>query len=385
MPTDNTVENQEQVRADASNMDMELTDHDKETESVLSSEPSLIEDSQAAEGAGPSAHSTTDTLLEHVVPIAESCGAAAIFVCVDALDASPPAVWRANLLPLTVPLTPKVYYVTRTPVEDDSQQDHAALVAAEARRFLRVPNVPFTRLGQVKIALFLALSRGFVKRGDKIVFLSGAASSGSLDTIIVTEVGREYEIFATTGGETPSHILPQVVERIVDIAAEIGKEGREGKHIGALFVVGDTDRVMPLTRQLILNPFQGYAEDQRSVLDHTLEETIKELAGLDGAFIIRGDGVIESCGTYLKTASQDQFELPRGLGARHHAAAAITAVTDSIAVTVSESTGTVTIFRGGSIITEIEKPRSLREKAPETPAKDRRARRNRKPLKTQEP
>jgi DNA integrity scanning protein DisA with diadenylate cyclase activity len=255
-----------------------------------------------------------------------------------------------------------------------------------ARRFLRVPNVPFTRLGQVKIALFLALSRGFVKRGDKIVFLSGAASSGNLDTIIVTEVGREYEIFATTGGgETPSHILPQVIERIVDIAAEIGKEGREGKHIGALFVVGDTDRVMPLTRQLILNPFQGYAEDQRSVLDHTLEETIKELAGLDGAFIIRGDGVIESCGTYLKTASQDQFELPRGLGARHHAAAAITAVTDSIAVTVSASTGTVTIFRGGSIITEIEKPRSLREKAPETPAKDRRARRNRKPLKTQEP
>lgn len=293
----------------------------------------------------------TQTLLEHIVPIAESCGAKAIFVCIDALDGNPVPVGERS--------GPKVFYVTRTVAEDRSKPDDGA-------RFLRVPNVPFTRLGQVKVALFLALSRGLVKQGDKIVFLSGIASSGNLDTIIVTEVGREYEIFATSGAdpETPPHIQPQVIERVVDIASELGKEGREGKHIGALFVVGDTPHVMPLTRQLILNPFKGYPEDQRNVLDHTLEETIKELAGLDGAFIIRGDGIIESCGTYLKTASQEEFELPRGLGARHHAAAAITAVTDSIAVTVSESTGTVTIFRGGSIITEIEKPRSRGEKTP---------------------
>jgi len=303
----------------------------------------------ASEPVNTSACNTTETLLQHIAPIAESCGAAAIFVCIDVLDGHPP--------PLVTPANSKVFYVTRTILEDGEKPDDGA-------QFLRVPNVPFTRLGQVKIALFLALSRGFVKQGDKIVFLSGIASSGNLDTIIVTEVGREYEIFATsgTGPETPPHIQPQVIERVVDIASELGKEGREGKPIGALFVVGDTDRVMPLTRQLILNPFKGYPEHQRNALDHTLEETIKELAGLDGAFIIRGDGIIESCGTYLKTASQEEFELPRGLGARHHAAAAITAVTDSIAVTVSESTGTVTIFRGGSIITEIEKPRSLREK-----------------------
>jgi DNA integrity scanning protein DisA with diadenylate cyclase activity len=303
------------------------------------------------DAADPSAQSTTETLLRHIAPIAESCGAAAIFVCVDVLD--------GHSLPLVPPAEPKVFYVTRTIVEGADSADNGA-------QFLRVPNVPFTRLGQVKIALFLARSRGFVKQGDKIVFLSGIASSGNLDTIIVTEVGREYEIYATSGTdpETPAHIQPQVIERVVDIASELGKEGREGKHIGALFVVGDAEHVMPLTRQLILNPFKGYPEDQRNVLDPTLEETIKELAGLDGAFIIRGDGILESCGAYLKTASQEQFELPRGLGSRHHAAAAITAVTDSIAVTVSQSTGTVTIFRGGSIITEIEKPRSLGEKPP---------------------
>lgn len=305
----------------------------------------------ASEPADALAGGITETLLQHIAPIAESCGAAAVFVCIDALD--------GRTLPLVAAGKSKVFYVTRTIVEDADRPDGGA-------QFVRVPNVPFTRLGQVKIALFLALSRGFVKQGDKIVFLSGIASSGNLDTIIVTEVGREYEIFATsgTGPETPPHIQPQVIERVVDIASELGKEGREGKHIGALLVVGDTEHVIPLTRQLILNPFKGYPEDQRNALDPTLEETIKELAGLDGAFIIRGDGVIESCGTYLKTASQEEFELPRGLGSRHHAAAAITAVTDSIAVTVSQSTGTVTIFRGGSIITEIEKPRSLGEKMP---------------------
>ena len=170
-------------------------------------------------------------------------------------------------------------------------------------------------------------------------------------------------MFATSkdqaGNETPSDISPEVLDRIIEVASELGNEGREGKPVGALFVIGDTDQVLPLTRQLILNPFKGYPKGDRNILSASLEETIKELASIDGAFIIRGDGLIESCGTYLKTASQEEYKLPQGLGARHHAAAAITSVTDSISVTVSESTGTVTVFRHGAIITEIEKPRSI--------------------------
>lgn len=68
---------------------------------------------------------------------------------------------------------------------------------------------------------------------------------------------------------------------------------------------------------------------------------------------------MEACGTFLKVAGDEEHQLPQGLGARHSAAAAITAVTDSFAITVSESTGTVTVFRGGKIVTELEKPRSL--------------------------
>jgi len=319
-----------------------MTDRDKRTK--------IRHKLEAVQVQACSARTITDSLLEHIAGITQSCGAAAIFVYVDALDGRP--------ISLPENLKQKVYYVTKTIEEDKLQENRNT-------RFLRVPNVPLTRLGQVKIAVFLALSRGLVKHGDKIVFLSGIAASGNLDTIIVTEVGREYEMYASvdTDHAPPSHILPEIVERVIDLASELGKEGREGKPVGALFVVGDTDRVLPLTRQLILNPFRGYPEEQRNILDESLEETVKELSALDGAFIIRGDGIIETCGAYLKTASQDEFDLPRGLGARHHAAAAITSVTDSIAITVSESTGTVTIFRGGRVMTEIEKPRSIRRKS----------------------
>ncbi|MEN6335173.1 MAG: diadenylate cyclase [Phycisphaerales bacterium] len=308
----------------------------------------MSEDSMESQRA--SARVITNALLQQIPDIVETCGAVALFIYVDAMDDE-----AANL---DLPVKARVLYVTK-----------ASVTEIEARlgggvRCLRIPNVPLTRVGQVKIAVFLALSRGLVQYGDRVVFLSGVASSKTLDTIIVTEVGREYGIFATgeETSDTTGRILPEVIERVVDIASELGSEGREGRAVGVLFVIGDTDHVLPLTRQLVLNPFKGYPADERNILDYSLEETVKELATLDGAFIVRGDGIMETCGAYLRTASLEEFELPRGLGARHHAAAAITAVTDSIAVTVSESTGSVTIFRRGRIITEIQKPRSTGDK-----------------------
>jgi diadenylate cyclase len=304
---------------------------------------------EQVEIARDSAKVITSSLLEHVPGIVESCGAKALFVYVDAME--------DDALDLNLAVKARVFCVTRAAPEDKEPQ-------LGAIQCLRIPNVPLTRMGQVKIAVFLALSRGLIEHGDRVVFLSGLAAAKTLDTIIVTEVGREYEIFASGTDLTPgsSRILPEVIERVVDIASELGSEGREGRAVGAMFVIGDTDRVLPLTRQLVLNPFKGYPPDERNMLDYSLEETVKELATLDGAFIVRGDGVMETCGTYIRTTGQLEFELPRGLGARHHAAAAITEVTDAIAVTVSESTGSITIFRSGRIITEIQKPRSTGEK-----------------------
>jgi len=299
-----------------------------------------------------SADAITQALLKHVVGIAELSNASAIFVYVDALE--------EKTLPLPQNIQSKVYYVTKTISEDKEQ-------LSRGTNFIRVPNVPLSRLGQVKVAIFMALSRGYINAGDTVVFLSGLASTGTLDTLIVTQVGREYEILSSSQDSInlPKGIRPEVVERAIDIATQLGDQGREGKSVGALFVIGDTDRVRTMTRQLVINPFQGYPREERNILNDNLVETIKEFSTIDGAFIIHGDGIIESCGTYLKAASQPEFELPRGLGARHHSAAAITSLADCIAITVSESTGTVTVFRGGQIVTEIERQRSIGVKTPQ--------------------
>ena len=292
----------------------------------------------------------TTTLAEHALAIADSCGAAAILVYEDALDEQ-----RFRLDNQT---GRKVFYVSKTPPEKvDAERD-------QEHTFIRVPNVNLTRFGQIKIAGFLALNQGLVREGDVLVCLTGQPASGTLDTLVITEVSRESDLFSSQGEPTqlPADTLPQVVERVIDLSVELGTEGREGKPVGAMFVVGDTERVICLTRQLIMNPFKGYSDQERNILDENLEETLKEFSAIDGAYVIQGNGIVATCGAYLKTSFQDEadFSLPQGLGARHHAAAGITAVTDAIAVTVSESTGTVTVFRNGRIVTEIEKPRNPR-------------------------
>ncbi len=226
---------------------------------------------------------------------------------------------------------------------------------------IRVPGIRLTRLGQIKIAVLLGFSRGLFHQGDRLICLTGIAGSGVLDTIVFMEVGEEFEMFAASGAEEISeHVNPEVFERVLDIAVSLGYTGREGKPVGTTFVIGDTDNVLARSVQMVLNPFKGYPEEERNILDPALEETVKEFAAIDGAFVIRGDGLIEAAGVYLRPETGGET-LPRGLGTRHNSAAGITAVTRAVAVTVSESTGTVTVFRDGKILIEVERPRPIGE------------------------
>jgi diadenylate cyclase len=142
----------------------------------------------------------------------------------------------------------------------------------------------------------------------------------------------------------------RVVEAVMQIAADLAKEGREKSPVGALFVVGDTERVLKHSRQVVLNPFQGHPPQDRSVLDSRTWETVKEFAQIDGAIVVRDDGVVEAAGRYIEV--RDPTDLPSGLGGRHLAAAAVTTETKAIAVTVSE-TGVVRIFSDGRILLRI--------------------------------
>jgi DNA integrity scanning protein DisA with diadenylate cyclase activity len=138
---------------------------------------------------------------------------------------------------------------------------------------------------------------------------------------------------------------------VLTLAVELAREGREGRRVGAIFVVGDAAAVMQRSKSLILDPLAGHDESARHIDNLNMRETIKELAQLDGAFVVRDDGVVISACRYLNASSQG-IDLPLGLGSRHMAAASITRETGAVAVVVSES-AVVRIFDEGQLVAEI--------------------------------
>ncbi len=143
----------------------------------------------------------------------------------------------------------------------------------------------------------------------------------------------------------------EVLEHVVALAVEIAREGREGRKIGTLFVVGDTDTVMSKSRPMILDPLLGHPEANKHISDPNLRETLKELAQLDGAFLVSDAGVVVSAARYIDSVS-DALELPLGLGSRHMAGASVSSRTRAVAVVVSESS-MVRVFDNGELISEI--------------------------------
>jgi diadenylate cyclase len=280
-------------------------------------------------------------VLNAAVNLAKDIKATAIMVFADAI--------RDNDFLDTLNNRGKVIVVTSNKSRFDPDDKRIAAC-------IQAPSFPASRTGQVKIGMLLALSRNLIDNNDKVVCLSGNSKSGVFDTIVSLDVAGEYELFFSNSPTLlPADIMPEVLERVLGLAGEIAVEGREGKPLGTIFVIGDTNTVNKYVTQLIINPFRGYSEAERNIIDPALAETIKEFASIDGAFIITGDGIILSGGSYLRPQAEVEL-LPSGFGSRHAAAAGITACTNALSITVSESTGQVTLFKNGAIVLTISKP-----------------------------
>ncbi len=145
---------------------------------------------------------------------------------------------------------------------------------------------------------------------------------------------------------------PEVLETVIEIAVGIARQRVEGWSIGALFVVGDEEEVFKRSKPLILDPLAHYPKELKDLRDANVQGTIKELAKLDGAFVISGDGSVLSAARYIEASSRG-IDIPMGFGSRHMAAASISKETDAMAVVVSESDGVVRIFGDGELIAEI--------------------------------
>ncbi len=147
-------------------------------------------------------------------------------------------------------------------------------------------------------------------------------------------------------------ISEEVFDAVLHICMEISREGREGKQVGTAFIVGDSDAVLVKSKQLILNPFEGHPAADRMITNHDIKENIKELAQLDGAFVVRGDGRIEAAARYI-TIDTSRVGIPKGLGTRHSSIAGITLDTSAIGIVLSQSGGKISIFKEGKMVQEI--------------------------------
>ncbi len=211
-----------------------------------------------------------------------------------------------------------------------------------------------TRFSRIKYAFLHGVLQKVINTESRVVCVLGPWGKSHLDTIAIHDLSLSWaEEFPFDPKSIMHNEAFTTVLAVVDIALDIGALGREGKAVGTTFVIGDTDHVIRHSHQAVFNPFKGYQKKERLINQTEVVESIKELAKLDGAFVISEDGVVMAAGRHLDARSILTKQL-RGLGSRHRAAAGLTRTTGGVAIVVSESTGRVTIFEKGRIISSLE-------------------------------
>jgi len=212
-------------------------------------------------------------------------------------------------------------------------------------------NPIYERLTQ---AVLEAVADDLFEPGSQVIALYAGFDADTVDSISV--INLDEHLNRLTGRDLrqlETRVPLDTLKTVVDLAVEIGREGREGKPVGTLFVVGDARKVLTSSHSAGFDPVRGYNRRDRNLADSRVREGIKEIAQMDGAIVVSADGTVEAACRYLDCSAAD-VTLSKGLGARHWAAAAVSRATNAVAVTVSESNGTVRIFQNGEVVLRIE-------------------------------
>jgi DNA integrity scanning protein DisA with diadenylate cyclase activity len=213
---------------------------------------------------------------------------------------------------------------------------------------------------RITLALIEAVANDHLSAGDRVAVAYSGFEAETLDSFTVVRLGEHLERLSSRDLRALETSVPfETLKAVVDVAVEIGREGREGKSVGTLVVVGDVRTVLARSSTLGFDPFRGYRRKERNLRDPRVREAIKEIAQMDGAFVVARDGTVEAACRIID-APATGLTLPKGLGTRHWAAAAITNVTNALAVVVSQSTGTVRLFQKGEIILRVAPMRHYR-------------------------
>ena len=284
-----------------------------------------------------------DIILDNALRVSEETGSECIFLFLSTLQEC--RWWNRRL---------REYRKQIVLVMPNDLQISKALMKNACKAVIRSWSGNQSRFSRIKYAFLHGVMQGLIHSGSKVVCVLGPSGKNHLDTITVHDLSLSWsEEYPFDVRSLIHNKAFHAIMAVADIALDIGALGREGKSIGTIFVIGDSENVMKLSHQAVFNAFKGYARKERKISRPEVVESIKELAKLDGAVVISDDGYVEAAGRHLD-AGGSSSKIFRGLGARHRAAAGITRRTLAVSIVVSESTGKVTIFSGGRMIAALE-------------------------------
>jgi DNA integrity scanning protein DisA with diadenylate cyclase activity len=207
---------------------------------------------------------------------------------------------------------------------------------------------------RLSMALLEAVAAEHLRPGASVVALYRNFDDEELDSISAIRLDEHLErLTASDLRKLETQVPLETLKAVVDLAVEIGREGREGHPVGTMFVVGDARKVMKQSRPMGFDPFHGYSAKEKSVRDKRVREEIKEIAQLDGAFIIDANGDVIASRRYIDSSASG-ITMSKGLGSRHWAGAAVSKSTKAISIVVSQSSGRVRIYQNGQIVLHIE-------------------------------
>ncbi len=243
--------------------------------------------------------------------------------------------------------------VTKVIVATDAEEDLAG--AADAGLIpLPLNKESSPLLERLQHALLEAVADEILKNNCDVIAVYSGFEHQKLDSISLIRLDDRMRRLTSRDLQRLESSVPlKSLKVVIDLATQIGREGREGKKVGTMFVMGDTRHVLAHCKDSGFDPMRGYHRKARSLFDPRVREDIKEIAQMDGAFVVSPDGIVEKSRQIIEVKHAD-LTLSKGLGARHWAGAAISQLTKAVAIVISQSSGTVRLFQNGELVLRIE-------------------------------
>jgi hypothetical protein len=117
-------------------------------------------------------------------------------------------------------------------------------------------------------ALLTGVAREVLSPGARLVVVYSGFEVDTIDSVSYIELDEHLgRLTARDLRQLETSVPLETLKTVIDLAVEIGREGREGKPVGTMFVVGDTRKVLQHCQPAGFDPVRGYNRSERDLHD----------------------------------------------------------------------------------------------------------------------